>query len=129
MSGAARVVQVNVSQGGVPKRPVPAAAVTRDGLEGDRQADRRYHGGPGRAVSVWSLELIEALRAEGHPVVPGGAGENLTVAGLDWGAVRPGARLRFAGGVELEVADFAAPCQTIRGSFTGGGFERISDAR
>ena len=128
MSG--RVVQINVSNGGVPKRPVPAARVTRDGVEGDRQRDLRYHGGPERAVSVWSLEVIEALRAEGHPVVPGGAGENLTVAGLDWGAVRPGARLRIGGeadGVELEVTAFAAPCPIIRGNFTAGGFDRISD--
>ena len=127
-----RVVQINVSDGGVPKLPVPAARVTRGGVEGDRQRDRRYHGGPDRAVSVWSLEVIEALRAEGHPVVPGGAGENLTVSGLDWAAVRPGARLRIgdgAAGVELEVTAFAAPCPIIKGNFGGGDYERISDKR
>jgi MOSC domain-containing protein YiiM len=125
-----RVVQINVSRGGVPKLPVPAAKVTRDGVEGDWQRDRRYHGGPDRAVSVWSLEVIDGLRAEGHPVVPGGAGENLTVSGLDWAAVRPGARLRIgdaAGGVELEVTAFAAPCPIIKGNFSGGSFDRISD--
>ena len=125
-----RVVQINVSQGGVPKLPVPAARVTRNGVEGDWQRDRRYHGGPDRAVSIWSLEVIEALRAEGHPVVPGGAGENLTVSGLDWAAVRPGARLRIgdgADGVELEVTDFAAPCPIIKANFSGGSFDRISD--
>ena len=125
-----RVVQINVSNGGVPKLPVPAARVTRGGVEGDRQRDKRYHGGPDRAVSVWSLEVIEALRAEGHPVVPGGAGENLTVSGLDWSAVRPGARLRIGGaadGVELEVTAFAAPCPIIQANFTRGDFDRISD--
>jgi MOSC domain-containing protein YiiM len=127
--GAARVVQINVSRGGVPKLPVPAARITRDGVEGDRQRDLRYHGGPERAVSVWSLEVIESLRAEGHPVVPGGAGENLTLTGLDWPAVRPGARLRLAGGVELEVTAFAPPCPIIRANFTGREFERISDKR
>ena len=124
-----RVVQINVSPGGVPKLPVPAARVTRDGVEGDRQRDRRYHGGPERAVSAWSLEVIEALRAEGHPVAPGGAGENLTVTGLDWNAVRPGARLLLAGGVELEVTAFAAPCPIIRANFSDGDFDRISDKR
>jgi MOSC domain-containing protein YiiM len=127
--GPARVVQINVSKGGVPKLPVPAARIRREGVEGDRQRDRRFHGGPERAVSAWSLEVIEALRAEGHPVAPGGAGENLTLSGLDWSAVRPGARLRFAGGVELEVMSFAAPCQTIRANFCEGEFERISDQR
>ena len=125
----ARVVQINVSRGGVPKLPVPEARITREGVEGDRQLDRRYHGGPERAVSVWSLEVIDALAAEGHPVVPGGAGENLTVTGLDWPAVRPGARLRLAGGVELEVTAFAAPCNTIRANFSDGEFDRISDQR
>jgi len=124
-----RVVQINVSPGGVPKLPVPAARISRDGVEGDWQRDRRYHGGPERAVSVWSLEVIEALRAEGHPVVPGGAGENLTVTGLDWSAVRPGARLQLAGGVELEVTSFAAPCPIIRANFSGGDFDRVSDKR
>ena len=125
-----RLVQINVSSGGVPKLPVPAARVTRGGVDGDRQRDLRYHGGPDRAVSIWSLEIIEALRAEGHPVVPGGAGENLTVSGLDWAAMRPGVRLRVgdaADGVELEVTAFAAPCPIIRRNFTGGSFDRISD--
>ena len=36
MSGG-RLLQVNVSDGGVPKLPVPAARITGDGVEGDRQ--------------------------------------------------------------------------------------------
>jgi MOSC domain-containing protein YiiM len=128
-TGSGRVVQINVSRGGVPKLPVPAARIAREGVEGDGQADRRHHGGPERAVSLWALEVIEALRGEGHPVEPGGAGENLTLSGLDWSAVRPGARLRLAGGVELEVTAFAAPCKTIEGCFAAGDFERISDKR
>ena len=123
---AGRVVQINVSKGGVPKLPVPSAHVTRGGLSGDRQTDLRYHGGPERAVSCLALEVIERVAREGHPIAPGTTGENLTLAGLDWSAVRPGARLAFAGGVELEVTDFAAPCPTIRASFTGGAFDRLS---
>lgn len=121
-----RVVQVNVSDGGVPKRPVPSARVTATGLSGDRQRDLRYHGGPERAVCLLALELIERLRAEGHPIEPGSTGENLTLAGLDWPALRPGARLLFAGGVELQVSGEAAPCRIIGGSFAGGRFERLS---
>lgn len=124
-----RVVQINVSDGGVPKLPVTSARITRAGVEGDRQLDLRHHGGPERAVCVWSLDVIDALRAEGHPVAPGGAGENLTVAGLDWPAVQPGARLVLAGGVELEVTSFAAPCRSIQANFTGHEYERISDKR
>ena len=120
-----RVVRVNVSRGGVPKRPVAEARVGPGGLEGDWQNDRRYHGGPDRAVCLFSLEVIEALRAEGHPVEPGSTGENLTVEGLPWGEVVPGKRLEFEGGLVLEVASYAAPCGTIRGSFAGGSIGRV----
>lgn len=124
-----RIVQVNVSRGGVPKQPVLVARITREGVSGDRQEDRRYHGGPERAVSCFALEVIERLADEGHPIAPGSTGENLTLAGLDWSAVRPGTRLAFAGGVELQVTDFAAPCPTIRASFVDERFERLSEKR
>lgn len=121
-----RVVQISSSSGGVPKRPVLAAIVTRDGITGDWQDDRRYHGGPDRAVSIFSLELIEKIRSEGHPIGPGTTGENLTVEGIDWALVRPGVRLRFAGGVLLEVTSFCSPCGKIRGSFLDGDIGRLS---
>jgi MOSC domain-containing protein YiiM len=72
------------------------------------------------------VELIEALRQEGHPIVPGSVGENVTVAGLDWKLVRPGAVLRV-GGVMLEVTTFTAPCRNIRKSFLDEDFARISE--
>ena len=84
---------INISNGGVPKRPQLACHVGFDGLEGDRQRDLRYHGGPDRAVCLYSLELIEALRAEGHDIEPGAIGENLTVKGVDWTLMKPGATL------------------------------------
>ena len=127
--GAGRVLRLNASDGGVPKRAVERARVTVDGLLGDSQRDRRHHGGPERALCLWSAERIEALVAEGHPVSPGSTGENVTVTGLDWSAVGPGARLVFAGGVELAVTDYATPCATIRDSFAGARFERIHQQR
>ena len=123
--GRGRLVSVNVSDGGVPKRPVPAATVTPQGLSGDRQQDLRYHGGPERAVSLFSLERIEALASEGHPISPGSTGENLTVAGIDWNAVVPGARLQVSA-VELLVTGYATPCSKIALSFEGGEVKRIS---
>ncbi|NIR36943.1 MAG: hypothetical protein GWO22_13435, partial [Actinobacteria bacterium] len=41
-TGSGTVVQLSRSGGGVPKTPVPAAAVGLRGLEGDRQAVRRH---------------------------------------------------------------------------------------
>ena len=124
-----RIVQINVADGGVPKLPVPSARISRVGVAGDRQRDLRYHGGPDRAVCCLALEVIERLRAEGHSIYPGSTGENLTLAGLDWPRARPGARLVFAGGVELEVTGFAAPCGNITSSFLGGDIKRLSDKR
>ena len=121
-----RIHQLNCSNGGVPKTPISESRLTERGLECDRQADRRYHGGPERALCLYSLERILELQAEGHPVFPGSTGENVTVAGLDWAAVVPGARLALGDGVLVEVTGFASPCKKIAGSFRGGEFKRIS---
>lgn len=70
MTDIGRVAQINVSPGGVPKLPVASAQVTAQGLVGDRQKNLKYHGGPDRALCLWSLEVIETLLAEGHPIAP-----------------------------------------------------------
>lgn len=120
-----RVTQISRSMGGVPKRAVPQVQISAAGLEGDWQEDRKHHGGPDRAVCLFSADLIEALRQEGHPISAGSTGENVTLGGLDWASLVPGARLRFAQGLCLEVTDYATPCKTIAGSFAGGRFVRI----
>lgn len=126
MSG--RVVQVSISPGGVPKRPVPSARVTIEGLEGDGHRDREHHGGPERAVCVYAMELIEALRMEGHPVTPGALGENLTLEGLDWTALVPETCL-LVGNVVLQVTRYTSPCVNITASFERGDYARISQKR
>lgn len=126
MEQIARVVHINVNPaGGVPKLPVPEALVTSEGVRGDYQRDRRHHGGPQRAVSLYALELIRALQAEGHPISPGSTGENLTISGLDWAALRPGVRLYIGEELALEITSYAAPCETISDSFVNGEFTRI----
>jgi MOSC domain-containing protein YiiM len=120
------LVSINTSNGGVPKRRVADAKVSLLGLLNDAQNDTKGHGGPERAVCVYSLERIRALQAEGHPIDVGTAGENVTVEGIDWGLVVPGARIRLGDEVLLEVASFTDPCKTIRESFIDGRFVRIS---
>lgn len=120
------VAQINVSSGGVPKLPVERARVTRLGVEGDRQRNRRLHGGPSRAVCLFSVEVIERLRAGGHPIAPGSTGENLTIAGLDWAVLRPGDRLRIGESVELQLTRYTIPCKNIAASFWDGDFTRMS---
>ena len=41
-----RIFQLSCSRGGVPKHAVHEAYLSEAGMEGDWQADRRYHGGP-----------------------------------------------------------------------------------
>ncbi|MBD2233422.1 MOSC domain-containing protein [Phormidium tenue] len=126
MTPTGRVVQISVSSGGVPKLPVPAGEVTRDGLEGDRQRNLKFHGGPDRALCLWSLEVIELLRQEGHPIAPGSVGENFTLAGLDWASLAPGSQLCLGDQVWLEITDYAVPCRTIMRWFSDRRFSRIS---
>jgi MOSC domain-containing protein YiiM len=119
-----RVVGLQRSAGGVPKVAVDRATVSANGLEGDRQRDRRFHGGPTRALCLYSQELIDALVAEGHPVARGLLGENVTISGLPWSDIRPGTRLEI-GEVQVEVTDYAAPCKTIAYAFADGKSTRI----
>jgi MOSC domain-containing protein YiiM len=120
------LVSINVSSGGVPKRRIADAKVSRLGLLNDAQNDKKGHSGPERAVCVYSLERIHSLQAEGHPIDVGTVGENVTVEGIDWDLVVPGARIRLGDEVLLEVASFTTPCKTIEASFIDGRFVRIS---
>ncbi|MDQ6829606.1 MAG: MOSC domain-containing protein [Gemmatimonadota bacterium] len=123
----ARVHSLHRSNGGVPKLGVSEAAVTRNGMSGDKQRQRRFHGGPERALCLYAIERIAALQAEGHPIAPGTAGENITFAGLDWNLVVPGVRLAIGDEAEIEIASFTTPCKTIRESFAEHDFTRISE--
>ena len=116
---------INVSAGGVPKLARRTAGVRTSGVEGDRQRDLRYHGGPTRAVCLYSLELIHSLRTEGHPIDIGCIGENFTLGGVPWNRMVPGATLDV-GAVHLELTDYAAPCNNLLPYFAGGKFVRVA---
>lgn len=118
--------QISISDGGVPKLPVPEARVTVEGVAGDRQRNLEAHGGVDRAICLFSLEAIEALQAEGHSIRPGSSGENLTIAGLDWPKLLPGDRLRIGDTVLLELMSYTAPCKYNAQWFANGDFSRIS---
>jgi MOSC domain-containing protein YiiM len=125
-SNLGRIFQISLSAGGVPKLAVPQAQVGSLGLLGDEHRDLKHHGGPERAVCLYSLERILALQAEGHPIFPGAAGENLTLSGLPWELVVPGARLQVGKDLLLEVTKYTEPCNNIRRAFTDGQFMRIA---
>jgi MOSC domain-containing protein YiiM len=125
-SQAPYLYQINISNGGVPKLLVPEAHITSQGVVGDRQRNRDVHGGIDRAVCLFSLEVIQALQAEGHVIEPGASGENLTIAGVDWSSLKPGGRVHIGRQVSLEITSYTAPCTHNARWFVNGDFSRIS---
>lgn len=67
------------------KTPVEAAVIGALGLEGDEQADLAVHGGPDKAVYLYSADHYPwwKERLPGRELAHGAFGENLTVAGFD----------------------------------------------
>lgn len=123
-----RVVGVFASDGGVPKVAIDEAVVGYRGFDGDRQASRKHHGRVWQALCLWSADVIDALRAEGHPIAPGRAGENVTVADLDWPSLRPGVQVRL-GSVLAEVSAYATPCAKNAAWFIDRDFDRMAHDR
>ncbi len=118
-------MQVSISRGGVPKLPVAEGVVTELGIEGDGHDNPDLHGGPERALCLFSIERIEAMAAEGHPIAAGSTGENITLRGIDWDLVVPGSRLRLGRDVVVEVTRYTTPCKTNARWFIGGDINRM----
>ncbi len=108
----ASLTQLNVSGGGMPKLPVLLARVTREGVDGDWQKNRKYHGGPDRAVCLYSEELYGWLREQGIDLPNGAVGENFTTRGIDLNDLGVGDRLRV-GECLIEITDVRTPCRNL----------------
>src|SRR4249920_2398339 len=114
----ARLVSVNVGRpkqigvrrgrpqmSAIGKAPITGRVAVRGvNLAGDDQADRRVHGGPDKALYAYAVEDYAWWSAElGRAMAPGTFGENLTVEGVDLGALVIGTRW-LVGTTELEVS-------------------------
>ena len=127
MSGV--VHSVNVSNGGVPKNRVESSEIRKHGLEGDYNRFREGQGGdPDRAVCIFSLEVLQSLKEEGHPIEVGSTGENITIQGIKWDSLVEGALLEI-GDVVLELSEPCAPCSKIGASFIDRSFDRVNHDR
>jgi MOSC domain-containing protein YiiM len=121
---AGTVDSMQTSGGGAPKTTIPLAEIDPGGVLGDVQGNRRNHGRPWQAICMYSSDLIEALRAEGHPIAAGSTGENLTIGGIDWSRMRGGLTITI-GDVVLRTSSPAAPCHKIGDSFNERHWNRI----
>lgn len=93
------------------KHPVEGRVALRGvNLDGDAQADRRYHGGADKAVYAYSgIDYTWWAGELGRALEPGTFGENLTLDGVDLGAAVVGERW-LVGTAVLEVCQPRTPC-------------------
>lgn len=107
------VVQVNISPGGLPKRPVREARIGPLGIEGDRHGHPAIHGGPQQALLIVCAEVVEELVGAGYPLFLGALGENITTRGLDRRTLRAGQRYRLGTEVIVELTKPRGPCKAL----------------
>ena len=105
----------------IAKQPVAEPVrITRFGLAGDTQVDRRHHGGPDMAVHCYPQDHHAFWREQigDHPLLeePGCFGTNLATTGLTEADVMVGARFRL-GSALLEACQPRQPCSTIEQHF------------
>jgi MOSC domain-containing protein YiiM len=107
------------------KTPVAGAArIVRHNVEGDRQADRRVHGGEYKAVYGYAAEHYDWWAAElGREIDPAGFGENLTIRGIEEDRVAIGDVFRV-GEAELEAVAPRLPCSKLALRFDDPGMVR-----
>jgi MOSC domain-containing protein YiiM len=97
----------------------PAAGpvrITREGLVGDAQADRRVHGGPEKAVHHYAADNYARLATRfpgiASDLVVGSIGENVSTSGVDEATVCIGDIYRL-GTALVQVSQPRRPCWKI----------------
>jgi len=109
------------------KEPVTGAIpLARLGLEGDGQADPKYHGGPDKAVYLYPFEHYAhwADVLSRTDLAPGAFGENLTTEGLLESAARIGDVFEI-GSARVRVTEPRTPCAKLGAKFGSMGFVRV----
>lgn len=123
------MAQISIFTGGI--RPLPESGrptgiykqaasgpleLTGEGFVGDRQADRRVHGGPEKAVHLYPAGHYAVLARRfpeiADQLIPGSLGENLSTPDLDETTVRLGDIWRL-GEARLQVCQPRNPCWKI----------------
>jgi len=126
----AAVLEPGGERSAILKHPLRRASVTRLGIVGDEQADRRFHGGPDQALHQFAqasyARIVRARPGLDGVAVPGSIGENLSCTELDEENVCIGDRYRI-GEVEIEVSQPRRPCSKIDARYGVQGLARLID--
>ncbi|MFB9909246.1 MOSC domain-containing protein [Allokutzneria oryzae] len=101
---------------GMDKRPTAGPALfTADGVTGDTVVDREVHGAWFQAAYAFQAEDLRYWSERlGKDLVPGNAGENLTLSGFDVNEALIGERWRI-GATVLRVTGPRTPCRVFAG--------------
>ncbi|MBZ5202869.1 MOSC domain-containing protein [Planomicrobium chinense] len=100
-------------QTAIEKQSVERVFLGKEGFHGDQVADLKHHGGPDRAVCIYSAEHYPLWEQEFEkPLPPSTFGENLTVSGMLEQDVYIGDIFRIGDAV-IQVTQGRVPCQTI----------------
>src|SRR5258706_11996074 len=94
---------------GLPRPTVPEAEL-REGLG---FVGNKHSVGGDREVCLFEEETYSELRSEGSDVKAGCFGENLTISGVPFAELAPGARLRVGDEAELQITMVRAPCKNL----------------
>lgn len=105
--------------------------VSRVGLYGDSQADRRVHGGPEKALHQYPVAhyatLVAMFPDAREALVPGSIGENISMPGWDESNVAIGDIFQF-GQARIQVSQPRTPCWKIDHRFSAEGMaQRIAE--
>lgn len=105
-----------VGRSGIDKRPVDDSVLFEQaGARGDSVCDTEHHGAWFQAAYAFDVEELRYWsEALGQELVPGNAGENLTLAGCDSSSAVVGERWRIGGAV-LRVTGPRTPCRVFAG--------------
>jgi MOSC domain-containing protein YiiM len=101
---------------GIDKRLVASVEVTELGIINDIQVDKRFHGGPERALHQYALSGYETI-IKRHPLlhkraIAGSIGENISSPVMNDNNVNIGDIYRI-GGIEVQVSSPRIPCWKI----------------
>lgn len=100
----------------IAKTPVEkSVTLGQENLEGDYQANRKYHGGPDKAICFYPVEHLPRWHETLGMELPCGAfGENITAKGLTEDLVCIGDILEIgSGGVRVQVSQPRQPCANV----------------
>ena len=105
---------------GIFKMPVETANIDVNGIIGDVQADKRFHGGPEKALHQFAVSSYKKIVVQFPDLrdnaVVGSLGENISSDSLDDTAVLIGDIYKF-GGVLIQVSQPRRPCWKINHKF------------